>query len=243
MVGSRLGLSALIVATASAVADEPTPVRTRMLVGTRLVVEEPALPTYLTIMPRVVESSPTSPAVLPPAIDEGIRSEVLSAAAAARLDISPPPATIPESVRESHATPTYIVMPSSAANPPDEVGAGMLRQTIAVLGAIVVALFVVVVACVLFVRRRAPALLQVQVVGGSPASTEHVPMALPVANRSNYIVPDANFVIGPTFAEEASDREATAERQAQAVFSQIAADNLVLRAELRRHLPATEPAV
>jgi hypothetical protein len=239
MAGPRCWLSALFVAGASGivVAEEPTPPRPRILVGTKLVVEEPALPTYLTIMPRVVEEAP---APLPATIDEAIPAAYV--AAAAKSADSLPPAAIPDSVHESHAAPTYIVMPASAASPPDEVGTAMLRQTVAVLGAIVVALFVVV-ACVLFVRRRAPALFQVQVVGGSPATAEHLPMALSVTNRSNYVTPETNFVLGPTFAEEASEREAAAERQSRAVFSQIAADNLVLRAELSRHLPVTAPAV
>ena len=240
MTGPRSWLSTLIVAGATgiAAAEEPTPSRPRMLVGTKVIVEEPAPPTYLTIVPRVVEEAP---APLPAKIEEAIPAAYV--ATAAKSADSLPPAAIPDSVRESHTAPTYIVMPAPAANSPDEVGTAMLRQTVAVLGAIVVALFVVVVACVLFVRRRAPALLQVQVVGGSPASTEHLPMALPVANRSAYTAPDANFVLGPSFADEASEREAATDRQSQAVFSQIATDNLVLRAELSRNLPVTQPAV
>ena len=238
MAGSRVRLAAVVaIGLAGAAAAEPSaPGRPRVIVGTRIVDDGPAAPIVLTIPPRDVTEAPVPPPPtrLPLGLEDLIRMDAPRVTPAV-VYVEAPPAPRFEPVRES---PTAIVhqaapvpVPVSVAVPeatPDLAGM-VLRQTLAAMGAVTVVLFALVVTLVLVLRRHATALLQVQVVGQPVHPGPFPPAAGAVVT---YSAPEPNFVLGPSYDEDARMGQEAADRQAAAVLERIADENVALLAEL-----------
>ncbi len=224
-----VGLALVFAATAEA---EPVP---RVVIGTKLQVESPALPTYLTIPPRVVEPVRPEPKPLPAEVvgsTDPIADLILAGAALEReraASIEPTPPVRSESV-EVHAAAPVAVVPSHMSGDSNE----FLHSVVYALGGLVALLTGTLIAGVVFLRRPAPA-VHVQVVG--PA-TSNYPLALALdIGRVAEQAPIPNFILGPSYEDEQAELSDAADRHAAALLERIAEDNVALRNQLE-HEPA-----
>lgn len=257
MFGMRHGtiLAITVLAFSTVHAEETRSSKPRMIVGTRVIEAAPPTPPPGRLPATLEESLPpprevtvvsapaeSSPGTLPLSLQTLLRDSTTTPAARVETDRVDRQTIVRESTIPP-APPQVIVAPMTETS--NDTTTMILRQTIAVLVAVVLVLFVVGLAGAIAFRRYAPALFQVQVVGAPP--TPFIPPVIAAAEQAaatggSYVEPEPNFELGPTYEEELLLKEQESERQALAILERIADDNLALRQELAQSESVEDPA-